>query len=210
MEQPTKEAVIKAYNIARETGADSTCKVLEALYPSVDFEPKDNRPVTERIKTFEDAVEVLGDDHPYVQMYRDIYDKSEKAGATVNVDIVAYLKLRIIVAALNEGWEPQFVEDELRWYPWFYLYTNEELAEKSEEWKQERTILDINDRRVVGRSSNYSSAYGGLVFASARNASSDSHTVYGSRLAFKSKELAEYAGKQFIEIYADMNIGRNI
>lgn len=210
MEQPTKEAVIKAYNIARETGADSTCKVLEALYPSVDFEPKDNRPVTERIKTFEDAVEVLGDDHPYVQMYRDIYDKSEKAGATVNIDVVAYLKLRIIVAALNEGWEPQFVENEYRWYPWYVLYTDEELEEEGEVWKQDMTILDLHDRRVVGRSSSYSSAHGGLVYASAYGASSDSSTFYGSRLAFKSKELAEYAGKQFIEIYADMNIGRNI
>lgn len=210
MEQPTKEAVIKAYNIARETGADSTCKVLEALYPSVDFEPKDNRPVTERIKTFEDAVEVLGDDHPYVQMYRDIYDKSEKAGATVNIDVVAYLKLRIIVAALNEGWEPQFVENEYRWYPWYVLYTDEELEEEGEVWKQDMTILDLHDRRVVGRSSSNSGAYGGLVDADAYNASSSSDTGNVSRLAFKSKELAEYAGKQFIEIYADMNIGRNI
>lgn len=207
MEQPTKEAVIKAYNIAREIGADSTCKVLEALYPSVDFESKDNRPVEERIMTFVDAVAALGDDHPYVQMYRDIYDKSEKAGATVNVDVVAYLKLRIIVAALNEGWEPQFVEGELRWYPWFYLYTYEEMEKVVEEWKQSHPILPLDNYRVVGRTGSLSGAYGGLVYAYAVNASLISGTGLGSRLAFKSKELAEYAGKQFIEIYADMNIG---
>lgn len=157
MEQPTKEAVIKAYNIARETGADSTCKVLEALYPNVDFEQKDNRPVEERIKTFEDAVEALGDDNSLVQQWEwlngcDVDDTDLGGKNGTFSDVLAYLKLRIIVAALNEGWEPQFVEDELRWYPWFYLYTNEELAEKSEEWKQKHTILDINDRRVVGRS----------------------------------------------------------
>lgn len=215
MEQPTKEAVIKAYNIARETGADSTCKVLEALYPNVDFEQKDNRPVEERIKTFEDAVEALGDDNSLVQQWEwlngcDVDDTDLGGKNGTFSDVLAYLKLRIIVAALNEGWEPQFVEDELRWYPWFYLYTNEELAEKSEEWKQKHTILDINDRRVVGRSYNSSSAGGGLVFAYAYSASSHSNTFYGSRLAFKSEALAEYAGKQFIEIYADMNIGFNI
>lgn len=47
--ETTSENIIKAYNIARETGAGSTCKVLEALYPEVDFNPKDYRPVTELI-----------------------------------------------------------------------------------------------------------------------------------------------------------------
>lgn len=203
--QTTEENIIKAYNIAKQTGADSTCKVIEALYPSVDFTPKDNRPVEERIKTFEDAVEALGEEHPFVVAYRTVEDIDECSG-----DIEAYLKLRIIVAALNEGWEPKFTEDEWRWYPWYNLYTDEELAEKSDEWKQEHTILDLHDRRVVGRSYHYSYAYGGLVCAYANFASSHSNTSYGSRLAFKSQALAEYAGKQFIELYADMNIGRNI
>ncbi len=211
--QPTEQDIIKAYNIAKQSGADSTCKVLEALYPSLDFTPKDNRPVTERIKTFEDAVAALGDSHPYVVQFNaledgllDVQDSTEDDDA----DILAYLKLRIIVAALNEGWKPQFVENEQRWYPWYFLYTDAELAEQDEEWKQENTILDLHDRRVVGRSSSNSYAYGGLVYAYAYNSSSYSSTSSGSRLAFKSKELAEYAGKQFIEIYANMNIGRNI
>lgn len=42
---------------------------------------------------------------------------------------------------------------------------------------------------------------GGVSFTHASYAGSDAHTYYGSRLAFKSKELAEYAGKQFINIY---------
>lgn len=203
--QTTEENIIKAYNVAKQTGADSTCKVLEALYPSVDFTPKDNRPVEERIKTFEDAVEALGEEHPFVVAYRTVEDIDECSG-----DIEAYLKLRIIVAVLNEGWEPKFTEGEWRWYPWYHLYTDEELADKSDEWKQEHTILDLHDRRVVGRSGNDSGAFGGLVGASAYNASSNSSASSGSRLAFKSQALAEYAGKQFIELYADMNIGRNI
>lgn len=209
MKQPIEQDIIKAYNVAKETGADSTCKVLEALYPSIDFSAKDNRPVEERIKTIEDACEALGEDHTFVKAYKGYVSHIHQHDMN-DYDLVAYLKLRIITAALNEGWEPQFTEVEERWYPWYYLYTYEKLAEKSDNWKQEHNIIDLHDRRVVGRSNNNSYALGGLVYAVASNASSHSSSLHGSRLAFKSEALARYAGKQFIEIYADMNIGRNI
>lgn len=46
--------------------------------------------------------------------------------------------------------------------------------------------------RVVGRSSSNASAYGGLVYAGAYNASSSSSTSYGSRLAFRGEiEISE-------------------
>lgn len=44
---------------------------------------------------------------------------------------------------------------------------------------------------------------GGLVFAYAYCAGLSSNASHGVRLALKSKELAEYAGKQFIDIYKD-------
>lgn len=53
----------------------------------------------------------------------------------------------------------------------------------------------------VGRSYGNAGAYGGLVFAIANVGSANSYTVVGSRLAFKSRELAIYCGKQFIEIW---------
>lgn len=205
MEQPTKEAIIKAYNIAKETGADSTCKVLEALYPYVDFTTKDNRPVTERIKTFEDALAELGEDHPLVDNY---YQWAENVEDN-DPNLRAFLMLRIICAALNEGWEPQFSEDEYRWYPWFAIYYADELAEKSDEWKAARTIVPLDNYRVVGRSSIYSDAGGGLVCASAFYASSGSGTYSGSRLAFKTEELANYAARQFAELWADFYLIRN-
>lgn len=49
----------------------------------------------------------------------------------------------------------------------------------------------------------------GLVFACASNAGSSSYTSLGVRLVFKSKELAEYAGKQFTDIYNDFCYERN-
>lgn len=180
------------------TASESVKEILFGLFPEIKEEEAQRgakRPVEERIKTFEDAVNELGEDHLYVQMFRDIFTKSEKAGANINSDAVAFLKLRIICAALNEGWQPQFTEDEWRWYPWFYLYTDEELSEKSEEWKTSHALRMIGDR--------YHSDYGGLAFAYSYNAPSFSIAYFGSRLCLKSEALATYCGMQFIDIWAD-------
>ena len=153
-------------------------------------EPKvDNRQVTERIKTFEDAREALGDEHPLVKDYWGVVN----VDLDITQDLIAYLKLRIIVAALNEGWEPKFEKGEYRYYTWFYLYTKEQYDELDDEEKG----------RFVLRSGYYTHAYGGVVYASAYYASSYSHTYVGSRLAFRTRELADYAGKQFTEEWAD-------
>lgn len=184
------ENIMAAYKAADESGK----QMLRAMFPEMEW--NDNRPVTERIKTFEDACAELGEDHLYVQMFRDIYDKSEKAGANVNCDVVAYLKLRVITAALNEGWEPQFTE---RYYPWFYLWTDEELAEKTEEWKRERCLTTKQYHR---------GEWGGLASAYPDRAPSNSYVYFGSRLCFKSDTLAEYAGKQFIDLWLDFYLIR--
>lgn len=157
---------------------------------------KDNRPVTERIKTFEDACNELGEDHPMVSVYDALVTRAngeQSLAEWMGKDVVAFLKLRIITEALNEGWHPKFTEDEYRYYPWFYIYTKEEYDNFSEEEK----------RRCVGRAYNYANADGGLVYASAYYASSGSHTFLGARLAFSNRDLAEYAGRQFIDIWAD-------
>lgn len=146
------------------------------------FKPADIR---DRIKTFEDAKRELGNDHPLV--------KEWNLGDNLSADLEAYLKLRIIVAALNEGWKPKFTTDEWRYYPYFYLVTNDEIEKMDDE---ERS-------RVVLRSSHGAYAYGGIVYASADYDSSYAVTYYGSRLAFKNRDLAIYAGQQFIDIYAN-------
>ena len=147
-------------------------------------------PVTDRVKTFNDAVEELGEEHEAVKAYRAVewYLRNQMS------DIKAYLQLRIITAALNEGWEPQFVEGERRWYGWYDLISKEDYEALSDEEKS----------RCVGRSNNNANANGGLVYSYANDASLYSYADYGSRLAFKSEKLAEYAAKQFIEIYADL------
>lgn len=157
----------------------------------VDDTPKD---ITERIKTFEDACEELGNDHPFVRSYKGYANCISEENKN-DVDIIAYLKLRIIVAALNEGWKPQFTKEEWRWYPWHYLWTESELAEKSDDWKANRHLIMIGDK--------YQSEYAGLAYAGSIDAPSVTYTRIGSRLCLKSKALAEYCGKQFISLWAD-------
>lgn len=148
----------------------------------VDEKPQN---VMERVKTFKDACNELGIEHDkWVQDKKDL---------GLEADVIAYLKLRIIAAALNEGWKPQFTTDEYRYFPWFYLYTQSEIDEMSEEEKS----------RVVYRSNYSAYAFGGVACAGTNYDSSYTYTYFGSRLAFKTRELAEYAGRQFVEIWAD-------
>ena len=156
----------------------------------VDEQKVDNRPVTERIKTFTDACHALGDEHPLVTQYR--LTAAAYKGDPMTEDFIAYLKLRIIVAAINEGWEPKFEKSESRYFPCFYLYTKEQYDE----------LDDENKGRFVLRSgSTYS--YGGFVYCSANSNASYSYGGGGSRLAFRTRELADYACMQFTEEWAD-------
>jgi hypothetical protein len=154
------------------------------------FKPKD---IMERVKTFEDACRELGEDHPFVRSYNG-YANNIHENNKNDTDILAYLKLRIICAALNEGWEPQFTEDEWRYYPWFTLWTEDELSEKSDEWKTDRHLISTGE---------YQTDYAGLVCAYSDNAPSNTFANVGSRLCLKSDTLAVYCGKQFINIWAD-------
>lgn len=184
-----KEDAVSAYNSASEEQKE----ILEQLFGKAAFRPAD---VRDRVKTFEDACEELGEDDDFVVQYN-LFMENVNMGKCE--DIISYLKLRIIVAALNEGWEPEFNDSEYRWYPWFFFYTNKEIEDMDEEQKSKLC-------RCVGRSHSYAFAYGGLSYAHASYAFSFSHSLSGARLAFKTKELAKYAGKQFIEIYRDFVI----
>lgn len=175
--QIQQENVLNAYKNA----SDEQKELLEHLFGREVFKPVD---VKERIKTFADAAKAVGIEDP---------EEWESGYSDVEPDILAYFKLRIITKALNEGWEPKFIPGEYRWAPYFLLYTKEEIEKMNAETRA----------RVVFRSVSSASAYGGVSFAYANYGSAGVYASIGSRLAFKSEELAEYAGKQFTEIYAD-------
>lgn len=151
---------------------------------------EDNRPVTERIKTFEDAMKATGMTIPL----------SENQLSYLPKDVVAYMKLRIIAAALNELHEttleefPKFTTDEYRYYPWFYLYTQEEIDEMDEEKK--KSLLLWGGNACDGASC-------GFVCSDSHNAFGDSSSNLAARLAVKTEKLAVYFGKQFRDIWAE-------
>lgn len=185
-----KDNVLTAYKTAKEAGVDSTMKVLEALFGKELFKPKN---IMERIKTFEDALNELGDKHPLVLQYR--FNFNNEGGWTDDMyarEFEAYLKLRIITAALNEGWTPQFTEDEHRYFPWFWLYTKEEIVKMDKEERKKIVLFG-------GHASN--GAHAGFACAYTNSTPSNTNAIVGSRLCFKSSALAKYAGEQFAEIY---------
>lgn len=160
-----RENLLNAYKNAN----DEQKAFLENLFGTETFKPKDIR---ERIKTFADALHELGNENPLVLAYQNTNLRDSDV-APDNKDIIAYLKLRIIVAALNEGWEPQFIPGEYRWAPYFLLYTKEEIDEMDEETKG----------RVVCRSGNVANAYGGASCAFAYSDAAIVSAHFGSRLA---------------------------
>ena len=150
----------------------------------VDDTPKD---IKERVKTFEDAVMILGNDN---QAVIDYFAISRTHCAD---DIFAFAKLRVIAEALNEGWKPSFDKDERLYYPWFGFYSKDEFDKLDEDIKGESRgpLQSVNNTYAVGEYvydncvGSYWSSYDSV------------------RLAFKTKELAEYCGKQFIDIWTD-------
>ena len=146
-----------------------------------------SKDITKRIKTFEDACEALGNEHPYVKEYL----------STVNInitqDLISYLQLRIITEALNEGWKPTFDKGEYRYYPWFFSYTKEEYDKLDEDEKKKC--------RIPPKLNNHDDVNGYLEYVYAGFAGSYSCSSCGVRLTFKTKELAKYCGEQFIDIW---------
>ena len=180
----------KKIEIQVPEGKKAEWKEINGVKTLVLTDEKDNRPVTERIKTFEDAMLATGMTIPLDDNQLSYLPK----------DVVAYMKLRIIAAALNELHEatldefPKFTTDEYRWYPWFYLYTQEEIDDMYEEKKKKLWLFG-------GHSSGGSACC--LASADSDVPWSYSNSSLSARLAVKSEELAKYFGQQFIDIWSD-------
>ena len=195
-----KENVVNAYMV----GDNSVKEMLRAMFPDIEFESDngaENRPIMERVKTFEDACRELDFENPLVVAYNIIHtdtfleDYVEKAQ-----DLIAFLKLRIVCAALNEGWEPQFAKkDDIRWYPLHSLWTSEELKWKDDVWKRNKHLISTGD---------YNTEYAGFAFDMSSIVPSNGYATLSSRLCLKNQVLSDYCGKQFIELWADFTLIR--
>ena len=168
-------------------------KIAELIVSELEKEnvKTDTRPITERVKTFEDACDVLGPEHPLVMSWFRFGCDSGPKDDNLN----AYLKLRIICAALNEGWEPKFTKNEWRYTPWFNLFTDKEIADMD--------CGEARNMRLMRLSDRYQTEYAGFGYKHLIGTPSKKSAYIGSRLCLKSDELAIYCGKQFIDIWAD-------
>jgi hypothetical protein len=103
-----------------ETLKISKQKALQ-LYPKASVEFKElmeetfgkdffSKKITDRVKTFEDACEIIGE------------DPNDKKYTMGEVDVIAYQKLKVIAKVLNEGWSPDWNNsNQYKWFPWFYM-----------------------------------------------------------------------------------------
>jgi len=138
--------------------------------------------ITDLIQSYDDAVKMVGSKIP---------------ASTLGIlpeNIQAAYKLEVITAALNNGW--RHPQDGKTWvyYPWGYLYTKKEIEKLSEEDKKDCTLVLLGGVACDG-------AYCGLACVDSDNAFSYSDVTFGSRLAYKSRELCEYSIKQFRELW---------
>jgi hypothetical protein len=101
MLQISKDDAIAVHKTASEDGK----KLLETLFGKENLMQKK---ITDRVKTYEDACEILR--------------VNPGGGSFGTPDEIAYSQLKRIVRALNEGWTPDWNnENERKWSPWFYL-----------------------------------------------------------------------------------------
>ncbi len=130
------------------------------------------------IKTFEDACKHLGlDFYKILQKYQFCPDH-----------IQDLIKLEIITRALNDGWRDPLDESCYRYGLYGATLTDADV--KCGRYDEFVQIRYIRPDGSAGLGCAYS-IYGW----------SHSHSSFGSRLAYKSKELAEYSLKTFTEYW---------
>lgn len=109
--------------------------------------------------------------------------------------IVAQMKLETICRALWGGEVKVYPDpkgERTYWYPWFALYTKDEMERMNKE-----------QRGALLSASADTGAYAGFGYLSAIGRSSYSAANSGFRLCLDTEEKAEYFGKQFVELWAE-------
>lgn len=137
------------------------------------------------IRSYEDACKALGESVNEETL--------KKAG--VPKHIIAQMKLELICKALWGGEVkvyPDPTGERVYWYPWFALYTPNEIENMNQE---QRGLL------LSAVASN--GAVAGWGYASAVYRSSYSGAHSGFRLCLDTEEKAEYFGKQFLGLWAE-------
>lgn len=169
--------------------------VLETAKPTLDD--------YKTIKSYEDACEVLGlspilsenRNKALCAQFPDHYDFRQN----MPKHIIALMKLEIISRALwGKSFEPEpdAEGNKIYWYPWFALYTKDEVDRMSDEERK-----SLCGALFGGGASDGAAAGFGALAAIYR--SSRSSAAVGFRLCQETQEKAAYFGMQFIELWAE-------
>lgn len=140
-----------------------------------------------KIETFADACMHLG-----------ISVESLQADSLSDVEAFlqanAFYRLLIIQKAINNGkWRD---EDGWSYYPYWVLYSKEEMKRMSEEEKQRKGI-----KQLLFCADAYATESEGVRCAVADHRGESTHADFGFPLCFNSEEAALYAAHQFEDLF---------
>lgn len=140
-----------------------------------------------KIETFADACMRLGISAEYL-----LVDSLGDTEALLQVN--ALYKLLIIQKAMNNGvWRDK---DGWSYYPYWKLYSKDEMESMSERGKQERGI-----RQLLSCADAADTESSGVRSALVSGRCAEAHTDFGFPWCFNSKEAALYAAKQFEDLF---------
>ena len=165
---------------------DEMKNVLKALFCKRTDAPSLDDHTT--IHSYEDALEALGEKSPNLE-------EMEKAG--VPKHIIALIKLETISRALwGRTFQPTPDAEGNKWYyyPWFALWTKEEIEDRKDEFLKNGALLS---------GYAYSGAYAGFGYLTAHARSSRAYATVGFRLCQENETKAKYFGKEFIKLWAE-------
>lgn len=158
--------------------------VLAALFCKPENKP--NLDDYKSIKTYEDAAIALGEETP---------DFEALKAAGVPAHQIALMKLETISRALwGKNWEPKpdAEGNNIMWYPWFALWTKQEIEDRKDQFNGALLSADARNGAFAGF---------GCLHADYR--SSDAFAHLGFRLCQETEEKAIYFGQQFIKLWAE-------
>lgn len=169
--------------------------VLETAKPTLDD--------YKTIKSYEDACDVLGlspilsenRNKALCAQFPDHYDFRQN----MPKHIIALMKLEIISRALwGKSFEPEpdAEGNKIYWYPWFALYTKDEVDRMSDE--ERKSLCGA----LLAGTANFG-AFAGFGYLYTYYRSSYSLAYIGFRLCQETEEKAAYFGRQFIELWAE-------
>lgn len=142
----------------------------------------------EQIRTYDDAKRALFAFHSI----RFFPNENDLKKANIDEASRAFIRLQIIVRAINDGWTPNVAKGDLGYRPQFYLYDSKE-----------------SDVPVMKIECKYRYADGQQIALSSvtRGNPESGKAYFPTSLVVRTPEMARYLGTQFIDLFARFYYG---